>query len=184
MKKYCIININGLKSKPMCKTHITLNKYESDSGYRITKSTLGINIDNQNRKCIVLNNYQFDRYNIIFNWLLFIKPDNNKDIISGNMFIEIKLEDIHLLDNGKIINSYLPCNTIEKIVKNINNELPYLLSNIKYIENDLIKMLFPKKYHTIFEYLVGLIFHKSINFKTSGKKIMNPCDIFIKIDIL
>lgn len=187
MNKYCLININGLKSVPLCKQNVVLTKAEHERGYRITKSTMGVGMTvmSRNVRGRFINNYTFDRYKISFVWLASILADEHVvgTALSGNIMIELRLNAIHLIEEGKMINDQLPCNVLSDLIKQINGRLPHQLSGLKYVELDMIMMLFPTRYHKLFEYLVGLIREKNANFTVTEKLPMVPTDIDLKMDI-
>ena len=187
MNRYCLVNINGLKSKPLCKENLVLTKDEHSSGYRITKSTIGVGmtVESRNVRGRFINNYTFDKYKISFIWLASILADEHivGSALSGSIMIELKLHAVHLMDEGRLINDGLPCNVLNDLVKQINDKLPHQLSGIKYVELDMIMMLFPTKYHKLFEYLVGLIKNKNANFSVTEKIPMVPTDVDLKMEI-
>lgn len=187
MNRYCLVNINGLKSKPVCKTELVLTKEEHDKGYRITKSTIGVgmSIATRNIRCRFFNTYTFDRYQITFGWVASILPDNRivGSVFNGNITMELRLESINLIRNGRAINGQLPCNIITDLIAQINAKLPYQVSDIKYVELDMIMMLFASRYHKLFEYLVGLIENGHTEFTVTEKRAMRPTDISLKMEI-
>lgn len=184
-QEYCLVNVNGVKSKPLCRPTAYITKAESDRGERITRFTLGLN-QSAGRKtapCMIHNVYTFDRHKILFVFAAYATAAINDNMYTGAMNIELRLDSVVLMDKDKVINHKLHPDDIPALISQINDQLKGLMSGVDYIEVNMIKQLFPERFNKLFEYLTKLIQIPNGNFRVTETLSMNPTDIALKIDL-
>jgi hypothetical protein len=187
-REYCLINVNGTKIKPRCKSIVSIDNREHDEGYRISKITLdlGNELTGGVTRGKIFNTYRFNRVALNFIWRAeFLNHNQGDNFFVGSMGVKLHLETIHVSVDNEIINDRVVGDVLINIINKLNRKTPPYVGDIKYLEYDLVMMLFPQKYHKIMERIVNVALKTvtSADMDYLDSKELTGTDIDYPIDV-
>jgi hypothetical protein len=148
--QYCFEN--KFNSSQKCEKELTLTRKDHEDGYKIVASTIGLNNITHVKPIKIINIFYHDDIDVIFYYSGNIKSHNVNTSISGQMKIELKLENISAKNNDNEIEDDDVRRRLEKLYKRLKLNI-FEIKEIKHINPNLFTHMPNINYNNLCNYI-------------------------------